>query len=217
MSTTLTAARTMVRNFIDDTDSNPLFTDADIDAALLPAQYEVTQLVVGAGGSNLFNVEATKTATSNGTIDLSAEAPLKVNYVALVVGRSRYQVPPCRNTDWITTVVGPQTIVVGYVARPAFPALAGDPFLWGSTVDAPILTRLMCIIAATELWTKTGDPPLPSLVQREATLREQALASINIPLWTVQPLRQALRYPSGGNAGFQWVMPSRDSMQLVFV
>ncbi len=212
---TLTDTRAVVRRLIDDTDSNPLVSDADIDDALRSAQYEVAQAAVGAG-SNLFNVEATKTAASNGSVDLSTEGPLRINYVALVVGTQRLQVPPCRNTDWGRTVSGPQTLVVGYVARPAFPASGATSFLWGSAVAAPLFDKLMAVIAANELWTKTGDPPLASLTSREEKLREQAIASINIPLWTVQPLRQATRYPAGGNAGFQWVSPSRDQMQLVF-
>lgn len=214
MPTALTDMRTVVRRLVDDTDSNPLFSDAEIDDALKAAQYEVAQAVVGAG-SNLFNVEATKTASSAGVVDLSAEGPLKINYVALVAGTQRYQVPPCRSTDWRQTVPGPHTIVVGYVARPTFPASGVGTFLWGSSVEAPMLDKLMAVIAAGELWVKTGERPLASLTSREEKLREQVLASINIPLWTVQPLRQATRYPAGGGAGFQWVSPSRDQMQLV--
>lgn len=216
MPTSLTDTRTAVRRLLDDTDTNPLFADAEIDDALKPAQYEVAQLVVGAGGSNLFNAEVNKTSDATGLVDLSAEAPLKINYVAQVAGSQRFQVQPSRNTDWRQTVQAPTTLVIGYVARPAFPSAPANPFLWGSSVEAPMFDRLMVCIAANEIWAKTGDPPLKALVDREEKLREQVVASINIPMWTVQPLRLASRFPAGGGAGFQWVSPTRDRLQLVF-
>jgi hypothetical protein len=216
MPISLTTARTRLRRVVDDSDANPLFSDTALDDALRTAQYETTQLVVGAG-SNLFNVEAAKTSSSTGAVDMATEAPLKIIYVQLTQGNMRLQVQPARSTDWLGKVLAPQALIVGYVARPTFPPTAGDTFQWGSaTVDAPLLDDLMIVLAAISLRLQVEDGPSPALLAREERLREAAINSLNIPSWTVTPLSQATLYPTGRYAGFQWVMTSRDAMQLVF-
>jgi len=213
---TLAEMRARVRKLIDDTDSNPLNADADVDDALKTAQFEVAQLVVGTG-SNLFDTEVTKTSSSTGAIDLSVEKPLKVSYVQFVIGTQRLQVQPARKTDWVAKLLTPMSMVVGYVARPAFPATSGDSFLWGATsAEMPTFDKLMAVIAANELWANANERPHAALEMREQKLREAAVESINIPSWTVMPLISSTRYPTGRYAGFQWTSLTRDSVQLVY-
>lgn len=212
---TLTNARAKVRRFLDDTDVNPLVSDADIDDSLATAQYEVQQLLVSSGG-NLLTQEASITSSATGSVSLAAIAPLKVVYVQFTIGTQRYQVPPSRSTDWVQTVTAPQTLIIGYVPRPIFPASGAATFTWSGTVDSPVLDKYMVAIAACESWIESGEAPLATLEQRRDQLKRTVLETINVPGWTVMPIASAKRYPHGRNAGFQWVMTARDAMQLVY-
>jgi hypothetical protein len=215
MTMTLLQARDRVRALIDDTDANPLSSDDDLDDALTTAQVEVMQFVLSSG-SNLLGVEVAKTSSADGVVDLSDVTPMKVNHVHHVLATARMQVLPARSSDFSSTVAAAQTLKIGYVARPAFPAADDDAFVWASTLDAPLLDKLLCLLAASEAWIRSGSKPLEALEVRKAEVRNAILGSLNIPQWTVMPLVAATRYPTQRYASFQWVMTAPDTMQLVY-
>lgn len=216
MTVTLTQARARVRFLIDDADANPLVSDAEIDVALATAQEEVWQRVVGSG-VNVYTQHADISSSAAGVVNLSSLNPMKVVSVAWKSGNTFMQVPPSRPGDFIQTVAQVQALRVVYVPRATFPALAADPFVWATaSISSPTLDQLLCVVAAADVWVKTGEGPLASLEQRKAELQKSIDEQISIPGWSVAPLRATSRFPSHRYAGFQWVMTGANQMQLVY-
>lgn len=216
MTITLTQARTRVRFLIDDADANPLVTDAEIDVALATAQEEVWERVVGAG-VNVYTTSAFISSDATGLVSLTSLKPLRVSHVALRNGTAFRNVKPARGGDYSGTVASVQTLRVLYVPRAAFPTLVGDPFVWSTAaVSAPTLDQLMCVVAASDVWVKTGEAPLKSLEMRKAELNASVESKINIPSWSVVPLRASSQFPDDRGAGFLWTMTGPDTMQLVY-
>lgn len=216
MPMTLLEARNRIRLLLDDSDVNPLIADARINDTLKVAQAEVWQRIIG-HGSNLFSQEAVVSSTSNGLVDLSTIKPLKINNVQLAYGNTRWQVQPAKLSDYVQLATGIQNLRINYVPRASFPAADGNQFVWStSTVDAPLLDQLMVMCAAAECWIQSGERPLDSLERRKQELKDAIDTSINVPSWQVMPLAAATRYPTSRYAGFQYVIPTTDTMQLVY-
>jgi len=212
MTMTLTQAIARVRFLLDDTDNNPLISDADITTALQVAQEEVWQAVIDSG-ANVFYQSADVTSTGAGVLSLASITPLKIANVALVVGNAVLQIPPCRPFDGFGNVAAAQPCRVVYVPRCTFPALAGDAFVWSqATISLTTLDQLLAHVAASMCWVKTGEPPLASMEKRKAELLDSVTSIISIPSWSVTPLAV------GGtrDSGIYWRRTAHDTIQLVY-
>lgn len=215
MTITITQAIARVRFLIDDKDANPLISDAEILVALETAYQEVWQLAI-VSGANIYNQQVNLTSDGNGVLDLSAFKPMKIVNVALKLGNVFLQVKPCRLGDGLINVPGPQTFRVTYVPRVVLPAAGVDPIEWPIDIILdPVLDQLLCVVAAADVWIKTGQPTLPSLAEKRGQLEASVKAKINIPGWSVTTLGRR-----GGlgqtNAGFYWQQSAYDSIQFVY-
>lgn len=216
MTITLAQARTRVRFLIDDADANPLVSDAEIDVALETALEEVWQRVVGTGVS-CYTLYTDITSSGAGVVDLSSVKPLRIVNVAFKQGTIFLQVQASRTSDFIQTVSGPQPLRIWYVPRATFPALSSDPFVWSTAgISSATLDQLLCVIAAADVWVKTGEAPLPSLELRKAELQKAIDEQVSIPTTTVAPLRVTRKFPTHRYAGFQWARVAHDTLQLVY-
>jgi len=216
MTITLAQARTRVRFLIDDADANPLVSDAEIDVALATALEEVWQRVVGSGAS-CFTISADITSSQAGVVDMTALKPLRIVNVVYATGTIQLQVQPSRTSDYIQKVSGAQPLRIWYVPRATFPALSSDPFVWSTAaISSATLDQLLCVIAAADVWVKTGEPPLASLEQRKAELVKAVEQQVSIPDVTVAPLRVTRKFPTNRYAGFQWARVGHDTLQLVY-
>ena len=216
MAMTLLEARNRIRLLLDDTDLNPLIVDTRINDTLKVAQAEVWQRIIG-HGANLFSQEAAVASTSNGVVDLSTIKPLKINNVQLAYGNTRWQVQPAKLSDYVQLTTGVQQLRINYIPRASFPASDAANFVWSTAaVDAPLLDQLMVMCAAAECWIQSGERPLESLERRKQELKDAVDTTINVPSWVVMPLAAATRYPTSRYAGFQYVIPTTDTMQLVY-
>ena len=211
MTMTLAQAITRVRFLLDDNDVNPLISDAEITTALQVGQEEVWQAVIDSG-ANIFYQQADISSSSAGVLSLASITPLKVANVALVVGTSTLQIPPCRPFDGRGDVTSVQPCRIVYVPRAAFPALSSDPFTWSqATISVTTLDQLLVHVAASQCWVKTGEPPLASMEKRRAELMDSVTSIINIPSWSATPLA-----PAGSrDSGFYWRRTAHDTIQLV--
>lgn len=212
MTITLTQAIQRVRFLIDDADANPLISDAEITSALEVAQEEVWQLVVDSG-ANLFYQTAALTSSSTGAVDLSGIKPLKIANVSWEQSGVTLQIPPARLFDGLLNVQQSWPISLVYVPRAVFPASPSAEFVWSqSSISMTTLDQLLCHVAASQVWIKTGEPPLASLEQRKVELQKSVENLINIPTWSVTPLG-----PVGSrNSGMYWRRSAHDTLQLVY-
>lgn len=214
MTVTLSAAIARVRFLLDDTDSNPLVSDSDITLALQVAQEEVWQLVV-TSGANIFYQQASVTTTSTGAANISSIAPIKIANVAKVVDNYRVQIPPARFYDNYTNVLQSMTLLISYVPRATFPALAGDPFVWSqSTINLNTLDQLMIHIAASQCWVRTGEPPNAAIEKRKQELLDSIHTLVSIPSWSATPVGATDR--SVRDAGFSWIRTAHDQLQIIY-
>ncbi len=212
----LLTARTQVRFLTDDSDVNPLVSDAEIDAALRSAQAEVWALVISAG-VNIYQQTATVSSDAQGRVDLASLKPVKVGTVSLLQGNYRTTVSPCRQMDWSMPVQQVQQLSISYVPRVAFPANDAAEFVWSLTSTlAPTLDKLVCAIAASEVWVRTGERPNAVIEQRKSELSIAAVSQTNIPSFTVVSTSAGSRYPRNSKAPYQWVAVQQDLIQLVY-
>jgi hypothetical protein len=211
MTVTLAQAITRVRFLLDDNDANPLISDAEITTALQVAQEEVWQSVIDSG-ANIFHQSVDVSSTSAGVLSLASITPLKIANVALVVGNGVLQIPPCRQFDGFANVVGVKACRVVYVPRAAFPALSSDPFNWSqSSISMTTLDQLLCHVAASSCWVKTGEPPLASMEKRRAELQASVTSTINLPAWSATPLTVG----GARDSGIFWRRSAHDQIQLI--
>jgi hypothetical protein len=212
MTMTLAQAITRVRFLLDDSDANPLISDAEITTALEVGQEEVWQLVIDSG-ANVFYQTADIASPGNGVVDVSSIKPLKIINVAQVVGTYALQIPPCRPFDGFAPVLSAVNVRLVYVPRATFPALSSDPFVWSqAAISMTTLDQLLCHTAAAQCWVRTGEPPLASMEKRRAELAASVTSSINIPSWSVSPLDDT----GSTDSGFYWRRTSHDTLQLVY-
>jgi len=206
----LSAARTRVRTFADDRNSE-LFADSDLDASLASAQYEALLWAVNAGAT-LFMIEATITTNGSGVADLSSLAPLKIHNVALSSSSFRQTLNPIAPHDISGPYSGTQTLVINYTPRPVFPSSPASAFVWGSSiVSCPPLDLYMCCLAASELKILDNEV-LKGLEIRKAEAQKAAMALISHPTWTSMPLRQRCN----GTLGLSWTSTTPDSIALCY-
>lgn len=211
MTITLTQAIGRVRFLIDDTDANPLISDTDITTALEVAQEEVWQSVI-ASGANIFYQSVVVTTNAQGVADLSGIKPLKIANVSYQAGNVSLQVPPARLFDGILNVTGPWPLTIVYVPRAVMPVLGTDEFVWSQdTISVVTLDQLLCHTAASQVWVKTGEPPLASLEARKGELQKSVGTLINIPSWSSTPIGGC----GARVSGFYWKRSTHDALQLV--
>jgi hypothetical protein len=211
MTMTLAQAITRVRFLLDDTDNNPLISDAEITTALQVGQEEVWQAVIDSG-ANIFYQSADISSSAAGVVSLASITPLKIANVALVAGNGVLQIPPCRPFDGFANVTSVQPVRLMYVPRAAFPALSSDPFVWSqATISLTTLDQLLCHTAAAMCWVKTGEPPLATMEKRRAELLASVTSTINLPQWSSTPLAV------GGtrDSGMFWRRTAHDQIQLI--
>lgn len=213
MTMTLTQAIARVRFLLDDTDNNPLVSDADITTALQVAQEEVWQLVISSG-VNVFNLQAALTSSDAGVVDLSTIDPLAiVNVASTLGGLGRLQIPPARTFDYSSPVLQAVPLVVTYAPRAAFPATGGDPFVWSTAaISSTTLDQLLCHVAASQCWVRTGEPPLASMEKRRQELTDSVTGMISIPSWSATPIGERTSMTSG----MAWIRTAHDQLQLVY-
>ena len=214
MTITLTAAIARVRFLLDDTDANPLVSDADITSALSVAQEEVWQMVV-TSGANIFYQQATITTTATGGANIASITPIKIANVARNVGTYRTQIPPARVYDSYTNIQQPIDLVITYVPRAAFPATGGDPFVWSqSTISLATLDQLMIHIAASQCWVRTGEPPNAAIEKRKQELVDSINTLVSIPSWSATPVGATNR--SVQTSGMAWIRVAHDALQIIY-
>lgn len=214
MTTTLTSAIARVRFLLDDTDSNPLVSDADITLALSVAQEEVWQLVI-TSGANIFYQQATLTSTATGGVNVGSLKPLKIANVAKVVDNYRVQIPPARFYDNYTNIQQPIDIVVTYVPRATFPALPADEFVWSqSTISLTTLDQLMIHVAASQCWARTGEPPNAAIEKRKQELMDSINTLVSIPSWSATPVGATDR--GLRDSGMSWIRVAHDALQIIY-
>lgn len=212
MTMTLAQAITRTRFLLDDTDANPLVTDAEITTALEVAQEEVWRLVV-TSGANVFNQQATLSSSTAGVVDLSSIKPIDVVNVAIVVGNMRTQVRPVRVFDYAHAVLAVYSLAVTYIPRVTFPTLSSDPFVWSTAaISSTTLDQLVCHIAASQCWVRTGDPPNAAIERRKDELLASIATIVSIPSWSATPLNER---GTERDSGIFWVRTAHDQLQLV--
>lgn len=203
----LSEARTRIRTLVDDLEEER-WTNTQVDAALLSAQYEAILWAVR-NGADIFRIESTITTSSAGVGDLASIKPLKVLAVQLVSGSDRVILKPLAAGQATSFYSAVQTLQVSHVPRPTFPAGPTAPFVWGSSaVSCPPVDSFMCLLAASELQITEG-AQMPGLEARKAELKAALVTLVGIPTFTVQPLRSQQQRASIG-----WCATGPDTIQL---
>lgn len=212
MPMTLTQAIARTRFLLDDTDSNPLVTDAEITTALVIAQEEVWQMVVSSG-ANIFYQQANVTSSGSGVVSLTAVKPIKIANVVTNTGPLRVQIPPARLYDGQANVLQALPLTVTYVPRVTAPVLGTDEFIWStSSISMTTLDQLCCHIAASQCWVRTGDPPNAAMEKRKQELIDSIHTIVSVPSWSATPLGER----GGREAGIAWIATAYDTLQLVY-
>lgn len=212
---TLTQARARVRGFLDDTTSsttNQRWSDAQIDAALGTASVEALRAALAAG-VDLFLISTTLTTASDGSLSLLSVKPLKITRVQIVEGDHRRDVRPCIASDVRAHEPRAETLAISFVPSPVFPAVPGDPFVFGSgVVDVPELEAFMCAIAASELKMLEGTEN-KGLERRKAELEKRVMNLQEVPSW--RAINGAQGYGRAGISPFYWAVLQPHTLQLV--
>jgi hypothetical protein len=212
MPMTLTQAIARTRFLLDDTDSNPLVTDAEITTALVIAQEEVWQMVVSSG-VNIFYRQASVTSSGSGVINVSSLRPIKIANIATNTGPLRIQIPPARLYDGQANVLQALPLTVTYVPHVTAPVLGTDEFIWSqATISMTTLDQLCCHIAASQCWVRTGDPPNAAMEKRKQELIDSIHTIVQTPSWSATPLGER----GGRESGMAWVRTAHDVLQLVY-
>ena len=214
----LSEAIQRVRFLIDDRDENPLVTDSDITIALQTALDELWQLTVDSG-ANLYTLTATLTPNATGEIDRTSINPIKVVALAWQSGQVFIDIPAARPYEGtVAAVGGGMTVRIIYVPRAVFPASGASPFIWSTAAIADaVLDQLLCAIAASQVWVRTGEPPLPSLTRRIDELKKSVASKINIPNVTVaRPHRRVTGMGGSPSGGMRWQRYQHNKIQLVY-
>jgi len=206
---TLATARARVRYLLDDVAPGVIATDADIDDALTTAMFEAYQFFVQ-GGANIVQTAGLVSTNTSGVADLTTLAPLRIMGVNIVQGGMRVQIPPLRLAQIQYYYPLAQPLEIIYVPRCTFPTAPGNPFVWGfSTIDLPVLDKLMVAIAASELKIVDAEI-LQGLEQRKRELRDAVDAVSNVPSFSVLPMSPQ------GQPTLRYAMIARDSLALTY-
>lgn len=217
MTTTLTQAYARVRGFLDDlttSTSNQRWTDALIDTALRTTSVEALRAACKYG-TDLFTISTNFTTATDGSVSLTSVKPLKIVRVQIVQGDERYDVTPARISDVRRHAARVETIVISYVPSPVFPALPGDPFVFGSgVVDVPEIEALMCALAASELKMLEGSEN-KGLERRKAELEQRVANLQEQPTWISYNASGAGGLGRCGLSPYSWAVLSPHTLQLV--
>lgn len=214
----LSEARTRTRRYLDREGDTTLFADTEIDDELKSGQLVAWRLV--GDKTNLWTTETTALSTNSaGVCDLSTIKPLRIVSVAITAGGiSRWVIRPARVVDGLTNMPFISPLRISYVPRAAFPSAPANPFLWGPggsgvDIDAALLDRLVCLLAAKALKVKLGDDGVnKSLDEAAAQCREDVKSMLSVPRYNVTLLDGALRRQ---NAPYFYIMTAADTLQVV--
>lgn len=212
----LTQAIARVRFLIDDQDVNPLVSDAEITVALQTSLDEVWQMVVGSG-ANLYTQLIDVMTAPDGSVDMTAINPIKIVSVMWKTGNVLVPIIPTRPGAGTFLVTGaPINIRIIYVPHAVFPATPVTNFVWSTPdINNAVLDQLLCAVAASQVWVKTGEPPLPSLSKRIDELKQSAFEEINIPNTMVLQVR-ALGRRGSSSRTMSWQRVQHNKLQLIY-
>lgn len=177
MALTLTQARNLVRQLLDDSSTDTeeqRWSDSEIDLALEAGQEEVLLTLLGRHA-----MKRTEVALSSGVADLSSLQILRLDAVELKTGQVYTPLDQATGMDGGDEPAIGGTVRVTYLGKPTFPASASDPLFAAGALPFSLagIERVVCLRAAQHLLPKDADVNR-ALDISEASLRA-ALASLD--------------------------------------
>lgn len=189
MGLTLTQARSVVLDFLDDV-INARWSTSQVDVALAYALSACINDYVAAGGDR-FDTTLATTSTSAGIVDLSSVDPCKIQGVSILLGTRNFPITEVSYEERGLDDGVARSITIRYVKSYVLPTSTGHPLVGaGATAAKSWMAFDHWICAKAALYCSIKDAEArPELATLEKDARENAIFTANIPKSLPFPMR----------------------------